>query len=386
MNTFRLVLVVVLVLVVDARRIHAGAPPATPRRFVVAQDGSGDFNGKDERPILDALRKAGKAGGTLVVKPGTYLVRSAIRLRSNITIEGDGEAILRLPSPTLTAAAAEKGGRLLELGNAAEMAAGTTIEVCPPGRKTHFPKDGEQPLRLKIEAVEGSKLRLAAPLSRAVPAKSRVGYSNNIFFVGGSDKNIALKKLVLDGGRTKAIAMPGHCTRCALLAHGIWGYEKGPTAPPIEDLQVLDCQIRDCYGRAVAMYSVVRGRVERCRIENIADEAIDFDHFCYHCCAARNEVKNCVTGVTINDGSYCTIEHNRFTGCGVGVSMWWWHMCPQPNLNVENKIRHNTILAASRAGISIGKRCFRNEVTNNVVEGGIKVAEADNIVKDNTLK
>jgi len=377
-----LVVVLVLVLVVEAHGVEAGAP----RRFVVAQDGSGDFNGKDEKPVVEALASAGKAGGTIVIQPGTYLIRSVIRLRSNVVIEGTPETILRLPSPTLTTGAAEKGGRLLAVGSAAEMAAGTTVEVCPPGSKTHFPKDGEQPLRVKVAAVEGSTLRLAEPLPRAVPAKSRVGYANNVFFVGGSERNIVLRNLILDGGRAKGVAMPGHTHRCALLAHGIWGYKEGPTAPPIENLQVLDCAIRHCYGRAVAMYSVVRARIEGCRIEGIADEAIDFDHFCTHGVAARNTVSDSVTGVTINDGSYCIVEHNRFTRCGVGVTIWWWHMCPQKDIDVENKIRHNTIVAPKRAGISIGKRCFRNEVTGNTVEGGIRVAERDNVVKDNVLR
>jgi len=368
MNAARLALVLVVVLVVGARWTQAAAP----RRFVVAQDGSGDFNGKDEKPILEALAKAGKAGGTIAIGPGTYLVRSVIRLGSNVAIEGTPETILRLPSPTLTTAAAEKGGRLLSVASAAETAPGTAVEICPPGGKTHFPKGTEQPLRVKVAAVEGSTLRLAEPLPRAVPAKSRVGYANNVFFVGGSDKNITLKDLTIDGGRVKGIAMPGHTHRCALLAHGIWGYKEGPTAPPIENLQVLDCTIHNCYGRAVAMYSVMRGRVERCTIDGIGDEAIDFDHFCTHGVAARNTVSDSSTGVTINDGSYCSI--------------WWWHMCPQPNLNVENKIRHNTILAPRRAGISIGKRCFRNEVTGNTVEGGIRVAERDNVVKDNVLR
>jgi len=382
MNATRLVLVLLVVLVVDARWIQAGAP----RRFVVAQDGSGDFTGKDQKPILEALAKAGKAGGTLVIQPGTYLVRSVIRLGSNVAIEGTPQTTLRLPSPTLTIAAAAEGQRFLLVANAAEFAPGTTVQICPPGKKTMFPKEGPQPLRVGISAVEEGKLHLAEPLHSAIAAKSRVGYSHNLFFVGGSEKNIVLKNLILDGGRARDVAMPGHTHRCALLAHGIWGYKEGPTAPPIENLQVLDCQIRNCYGRAVAMYSVVRARIEGCRIQDIADEAIDFDHFCTHCVATRNEVSDAATGVTINDGSYCVVERNRFTRCGVGVAIWWWHMCPQPNLNVENKIRHNTIVAPRRAAISIGKRCVRNEVTGNTVEGGIQVAETDNVVKGNVLK
>jgi hypothetical protein len=148
---------------------------------------------------------------------------------------------------------------------------------------------------------------------------------------------------------------------------------------------VSHCRIRNCYGRAVALYSVVRARVEGCLIENIADEAIDFDHFCFHGLAAGNEVRNAVTGVTINDGSYCTVEHNRFANCGVGVTLWWWYMCPQRDINIGNRIRHNFITSPKGAAISIGKRCFWNEVTGNFVEGPIRADEPANVVQDNAF-
>jgi hypothetical protein len=87
--------------------------------------------------------------------------------------------------------------------------------------------------------------------------------------------------------------------------------------------------------------------------------------------------------VTINDGSYCTVEYNRFTDCGVGVTIWWWHMCPQEDIDVENVVRHNFIYSPRQRGISVGQRCFRNQVYGNFVEGGITVGEADNVVRGN---
>ena len=199
-------------------------------------------------------------------------------------------------------------------------------------------------------------------------------------------KNITIKNLVMDGGRKEGIPMPGHCERCAILATGSSTYADGPTGPPTENLQVINCHIRNCYGRAVATYSVVRVKVEGCLIENINDEAIDFDHFSYHCQAIGNEIKNSHTGVTINDGSYCTIEYNRFTSCGSAVNIWWWHLCPQKDIDIANTIRHNFIYSPKRKGISIGGRCYWNEVTGNFVEGGINVAEPANVVENNTLR
>jgi parallel beta-helix repeat protein len=354
-------------------------------RIVVAQDGTGHFNGKDEKPILEAIKKAGKAGGTIFIKPGKYLIRREINpnLKSGITITGTPQTILRLPFPVLTTAAAGKGQDFLMVADASELAAGTSVQVLPPAGMKAFPGGDKKSFAISIKAVQKGKIVLGKPLPCVVPQKSRMGYRNNVFSVYRSEKNIAIKNLVIDGGRKEGIGMPGHCSRCALLAHGRWTYAGGPTAPPIENVQVINCHIRNCYGRAVAMYWVVRGKVEGCLIENIADEAIDLDHFSFDCVVRGNEVRNCVTGVTINDGSYCTIEHNRFTNCGVGVTIWWWHLCPHKDIDIRNKIRHNFIYSPKRAGISIGGRCFWNEVTGNFVEGGIKVADPRNVVEQN---
>jgi len=312
-------------------------------RIVVAQDGSGQFNGNDQTPLLEAVKKASKTGGTIFIKPGEYLIRKQIDLKSGITVIGTAQTVLKLPSPTLTTAAAEKGQESLLVENSFELATDTSIQICPPAGQKTFPDGDKKSFTARIKAVEKGKILLAEPLPCPVPEKSRVGYRNNVFFVGGSRKDITIENLVIDGGRRKDIPMPGHIFRCAILAHGNWTYGGGPTAPPIENLQVVNCHIRNCYGRAVAMYWVVRGKVEGCFIENIADEAIDFDHFCYYCMAIGNEVNNSATGVTINDGSYCTVEYNRFSDCGVAVNIWWWYMCPQKDIDIGNKIRHNFI-------------------------------------------
>ena len=102
--------------------------------------------------------------------------------------------------------------------------------------------------------------------------------------------------------------------------------------------------------------------------------------------AIGNEVNNSATGVTINDGSYCTVEYNRFSDCGVAVNIWWWYMCPQKDIDIGNNIRHNFIYSAKRrTAISVGKRCYWNEVSGNFVEGPIEVAEL-NVMENNLAK
>jgi len=366
-------------------RTLSGAEPS-PAVVRVAQSAGAEFRGSDERPILAAMKKLGAAGGTVRIGPGQYLMRRGLKLPGNVTLKGTRQTVLKLASPVLVTAPARQGQDFLAVDDTSELAADTSIEVLPPAGSKTFPGTDTSSHWVEIRHVEPGKLVLAAQLPHAVPERSRVGYRSNLLFIGGSAKNVTVEGLVLDGGRKKDIPMPGHCSRCALLAHGIWSYQEGPTAPPIENVRVADCHVRNCYGRAVAMYSVVRSEVKGCLVEDIDDEGIDLDHFCYHCQVTGNTVRRSHTGVTINDGSYCTIQGNRVEDCGVGVTMWWWHHCPQKNLNVENVIRDNVITGPKRVGISLGKKCLRNQIVGNVVQGGIKVAEPDNLVEKNVEK
>ncbi len=373
-----------LVLFLTVCQLALGQEPED-RTVTVAQDGTGDFNGSDEKPIVEAIEALRDEGGTITIRPGTYLIRRKITPRSGITIGGSSETILKLPSPVLVAESTEAGATAISVSDTAEFAAGTVAQICPPAGTETFPDTDQKALKVTIGEMSAGSLTLAEPLPCAVPEKSRLGYSNNVFEIRTPEKGVTIENLVIDGGRLPDLPMPGHVERCAMLAHGSYSYEGGPTGPPIEELRVVNCHLRNCYGRAVAMYQVTKSEVRGCLIEDIADEAIDFDHFVYHSRAIGNEVRNAVTGVTINDGSYCTVEYNRFTDCRIGVTIWWWHMCPQENIDIENVIRHNFIFSPQRLAISVGERCFRNQVVSNFVEGKIEVAEPDNTVEANTV-
>jgi parallel beta-helix repeat protein len=354
--------------------------------FVVSQQGKGDFHGTDERPILAAIESAGKDGATIVIGPGEYCIRRRICPTSNVTIKAAEKTVLKLSSAVLVGEPARKGQSFVLVDDASPFAAHTTVELLPPTGAKTFPGESEEKFTREIERIEPGRLVLSEPLSIAVPANSRIGYAHNVFEMRGSQKNVRFESLTIDGGRKPDLPMPGHVQRCAILAHGRYSYEKGPSAPPLENLQVVNCRIRNCYGRAVAFYSVVKSKVTDCTIEDVSDEAIDFDHFCYHCEATGNRVKRSVIGVCLNDASYCTVRDNCIDDCvRSGIVIWWWYRCPMEGLNVENVIADNAIHSPGQAGISIGKRCFRNKVYGNYVEGGIRAVEPDNEIGENTL-
>lgn len=376
--------VVVWLALLSSDQLHASeADPV----IVVSQDGAGDFQGNNEEPILAAIKKAGKDGATIAIGPGEYFIRQKICPTSNLTIKGTEKTVLRLPSPVLVEVAAPKGQSYLVVGDTSGFAADTTVELLPPAGAKTFSGTNEEKFVLGIEGVEGDRLILNAPLPVDVPKKCRVGYSNNLFELRGSEKKVRFESLTIDGGRKADLSMPGHVQRCAILAHGRYSYEKGPSAPPLENLEVVDCRIRNCYGRAVAFYSVVNSKVKDCVIEDIADEGIDLDHFCKYCDVTGNEVKRCVVGICLNDASYCNVRDNRVEDTEqVGITIWWWYKCPMEGLDVENVIADNVVRSPGKVGISIGKRCFRNKVEGNDVEGGIKVVEEDNEIGENRLR
>lgn len=355
---------------------------AAKRVLRIAQDGSGDMRGDDESPILEAIERLQSGGGRIEIGPGEYRIRRPLVLTSGITLLGTEKTVLELPPPVIVAAAAPQGQEFLQVDDASQFRAGGKVQVCL-GPKKGTPEAEKAYPQMQIREAAPGKIVFTAGLPCDVPAGSRIGYLHNLVHVRGSQKDIRIENLTLDGGRIAGVPMPGHVLRCALLATGPYSYQKGPTGTPVENLQVLNCRIRNCYGRAVAFYSVARSKVAGCRIEEIADEAVDLDHFAFHCEVLDNQIRRGATGVTINDGSYCRVIGNRIEGCSTGITIWWWYQCPQDNIDVENVIQGNEVRSPGKVGIAVGKRCFRNQIVENRVEGKIQVVEADNVIRDN---
>ena len=97
-----------------------------------------------------------------------------------------------------------------------------------------------------------------------------------------------------------------------------------------------------------------------------------------------------MTGVTINDGSYCVVAQNRFSNCGVGVTVWWWYMCPREDLDICNKILDNFIFNPRGVGISCGGGTQWNDAVGNIIRGagkdGIVLAGSFNRAIGNTVR
>ncbi|MEW6358699.1 MAG: right-handed parallel beta-helix repeat-containing protein [Planctomycetota bacterium] len=360
---------------------------------VVAQDGSGDIQGDTEQPIVEAIRRMVEAGGgTVRIKEGAYIIHDTIGFGPDVhdlVIEGAGEVVLKLAPQIRTTAAAElkPGDARMIVADASAFKPNMQIEIQAEGRKDSFSGYQTKSFSMRVKSVEGSEIEFTGPTKYGAPAGTNVVQLVNLFQMDRA-KRLTLRGLTLDGDMKKEDMRPiSHVFHCGVFGQGPYTYEKGPTGPPVEDITIENCIIRNFFHRGIALYSVVRPTVLNCTVENTMAEAVDFDHFCTHCVARGNNLSRAPVGVEMNDASYCLIEGNTIRECGVGVNIWQW--CKLDNLNVENKIVGNTILDTKNTAIRCAKGADRNLIEGNTIKGGAAVGivlqGADNIARKNTI-
>lgn len=355
-----------------------------PTTITFRQDGQGDFNGADERALQEALNSLVETGGTVVFGPGRYVLHKTVFVPAGVTLRGCEGALFALPAPVFLAEAAPQGASELTLTSTEDFVERSLVQLLPPVGEEFFADGVTRDYRFTpIMQVEGNRLQLATPLQQDIPARSRVGYSNKLFktLPGG---NAVFENMSFDGGRTKAVPMPGHHLRTAIWIASPFKYGVGITAPPTPRVTVRNCLFRNLYGRGVAFYNAVDCSVEGNVFEHIADEAIDFDHFCERSRVVGNDIRDVYWGIVLNDASDNLVEYNNIDGCKIGIWSWWYEEFPKEGLNERNRIRHNTIRGATEAAIHFDRFCTKNIIEENFFEGLLLVLEEDNTVRNNT--
>lgn len=341
----------------------------------VAQDGTGDFNGADEKPILAAIAKVRAAGGgEIVIKRGTYVCARSIELKDamRITFRGEPGAELRLGplQHAETSADAAVGATELPTRMQQGFATGVRIRIMAPGAIDAFSGKNKPSFFVPLAKVEQGRLVLTKPLEFPVPAGTKIINEDapNLFELRGGCEDILIEKLTLDGGRTPADpSVSGHAQLCAVFAGGGYSYTDGLKGPLMQRVKVRDCTIRNCFGRGVAFYAVRNGLVERCTIEDTVDEAIDLDHFSVGCIVQNNAVARCHVGVELNDANECAVLRNRFTSCDIGINLWRW--CKQPDLNTRNVIAENAFIDTKGNALQLAAGTATNIVHGNHIRG-----------------
>lgn len=343
-------------------------------QLVVSHDGSGQFNGTDEKPILAALAQAKAAGGgEIIIQPGTYVLTGGLLLKDvrQITLRGLPGAVLKLPPLQQAEAAAEvaPGETAIPVSKQSGITEGMQIRIMAEGAVDSFSQKRKPTFFVKVAKVESDRLLLAAPLEFPIPKGTAIMNENapNLIEIRGKSEAITIEGLTLDGGRTaKDPSISAHAQLCGVLASGPYNYTEGPTGPRVRGITIRDCTIRNCFGRGVALYAAEQVRVEHCRIEDTVDEAVDLDHFAVSCRVVENDIARCGVGVELNDATDCWVARNRFEACNVGINLWRW--CRMPELNRRNQILDNLFVGIKANGIQLGADTSFNFVRGNIIE------------------
>lgn len=364
-----------------------GALPPPPARerpsLTVRQSGEADLVGNDDLVIAQACDRLRASGGTLTLGPGRYVMRRSIVLPRQLVLRGEPGAVLALPAPTVTTAAAAAGTRELVVQGPHEFADRIRVQILPPLGTEFFADGVTKTLELvQVERTEGDTLHLKDPLLLDVPAGSRLGYPHKVLQIA-KEGFVTIEGLIFQGGKRDDLPMPGHSQRCAIWASAPFGFELERLGPPGQGVEIRDCTFTDWYGRGVAFYNHESGVVERCTFERIADEAIDLDHYVQFFDVRHNTIRHAIWGIVLNDASRNTVEFNTIEDTDIGIWSWMYDKMPRLDLNQENVIRKNTILRARQAPIHIDKTCVRYVIEDNEVEGEIVVLEPENTVRGN---
>ncbi|HID07141.1 MAG TPA: hypothetical protein EYP10_08330 [Armatimonadetes bacterium] len=342
-------------------RVETTYRPVRPT-IVVAQDGSGDFNGKDERPIIEALEFAkAEGGGRILIKTGTYMLRRAIVLKSAryLAIVGEPGTILKVVDQceTVLTTDARPGDKELAVEDASQFVAGAKVEIlAPPAKPTWKIRT--------VHRVAKGKLLLASPLDFRCPKGTRVVLAANVIELWGCH-DITLTNLTLDGNKDQRTRVRDHCHQCGVHSSGL------------RNTHIINCTVKNTWYRGLSFYGPRGVLISACTLRNISDAAINFDHHSYWCVAIGNDIENCSGGVELNDTADCVVKGNKIRNCArFGVCIWRWHLTKGPDgkpgtfQNVRNKVLDNHIVAPGREAGIYADGAGLNEIIGNIIEGG----------------
>lgn len=230
--------------------------------------------------IQEAIDSLPKAGGTVSIPAGTYIVRRTIHIPANVTLTGAGMAtVLVRPQQVMSnlVSKAGPGGREVEVVDASGFEIGNGISICD---KKMFGWDGTD---AEIEDIRGNRLILNRDLEKEYnPENKAVAINFYPIIAAENVSNVEVRNLCIDGHREES---PGpwsdfvwaaiHFSRCRdsqieactvrnYISDGI-GVQNG------SGNIVRNCIVLNCHGHGFHPGTVLRDSVFDCNISREND-------------------------------------------------------------------------------------------------------------------
>lgn len=390
--------------------------PMRQRQAIVLSVGQteGDLQGKDDKIIQAGIEYLGRlGGGTLRLGPGTYLLRNAVYLRPNVTLEGAGDAtVLRKADGVVTPLARDSDWFEygVQVKDATDFTPGGGVML----RTKTGPGDWQfEVLRATVTAVQGDVLYLDR-LTRKDFWTDKAATAATIFplLTAENVDDVTIKNLVLDGNRAHNPRINGnfsggvfmeHCNRWRFENVTVRGYNgDGYSFQVCDDIHFHACraidnaglgfhpgsgsqrpQFRDCtaQGNNLGLYfcwSVSDGLAENCTLSENRQFGVsighrDTDNVIRNCTIERNgevgilfrEESNEFRGGHRNRIENCTVRDTGKDKPGIGIDI----RGKTHDIVVTNTKLENTAAGKQQTAIRIGKDSQRIVLEGNTFEG-----------------
>ena len=374
----------------------------------------GDLQGKDDKTIQAGIEYLGRlGGGTLRLRPGTYLLRNAVYLRPNITLEGSGETtVLRKADSVVTPLVRDSDW--FEYGVQVKNVTGFTPGGGIMLRSKNGPGDWQfDVLRATVTAIQGDVLYLDR-LTMKDFWTDKAATAGTIFplLTAENVDDVVVKDLVLDGNRANNERINGNFSGAVFIQHcNRWRFENvtarsyngdGYSFQVCDDIHFQGCRamenanlgfhpgsgsqrpvFRDCTakGNNLGLYfcwAVSDGLAENCTLSENRQYGVSIGHR-----DTDSVIKNCTierngkAGILFRDevGEFRAGHRNRIESCtvrdtgkdkpGVGVDI----RGKTRDIVVNNTKLENTASGKQQTGIRIGKEAQRIVLEGNTFEG-----------------
>jgi hypothetical protein len=287
---------------------------------------SGDLCGRDQRVIQAAVDTVARmGGGTVKLLPGTFRLRNAVYLCSNLRLVGSGPDTVLVKEPSVTAKLAADSDwydQEVTLADAGGFRVGDG--VCLRAKNPHH--GGPTVLKRTLVARSGNRFKLDKGLRENLWAAGSPTASTLFPILSGEFvTNIAIEDLTLDGNKANNAELDGNYAGCIFLQD-------------CADVTVRRVVARDYNGDGISW--------QICHDVTVED------------CESRGH-----TGLGLHPGSGSQrplMRGNKLVGNKIGLFFCW---------GVKYGLAEgNTIEDTATAGISVGHRDTDNVIRGNTVK------------------
>lgn len=285
-----------------------------------------DILGTDHKAIQAAIDYASRLGGGVVrVKNGTYRLRNAIHLASNIHLIGEGGETILIKEPsasTTLEADSDWYDQEITLKDAGNFRVGDGVCLRAKDARTGT----TTVLKRTLVARTGNRFKLDKALRENL-WQSHNATCATLFpiLTGEFIENIRIENITLDGNRTKNDELDGNYAGCIFLQD-------------CNNIQIRNVTARNYHGDGISWQICHDVTVENCLSEN-----------------------NKGLGLHPGSGSQRPIiKNNTLRNNDIGIFFCW---------GVKYGLAEKNTIQANRIGISIGHRDTDNLVTDNIIQG-----------------